>query len=258
MLTLLLTTVLTVAPTGLLGQDQAPTEEQVAAAVATLEEAFKKGESDERIAALQAGAKVLDAEVIDWIGKGLRDRDTEVQKAAIESLRFMAHPEALAELHASYKRDKKLLKNDELSGALLKAIGQHGSETSIAVLSDSPFSIRTHAAIQARILGLGNIRTNESVEELMAMMAKVGRRKAQPYMDDFRLALVRLTGSDNGKSVELWFDWWNDTKKTLKVSKEPPSMRDLDQRRWDSYWGIQRKRKRDKQRGDDDGERDGK
>jgi hypothetical protein len=253
MLTVLLTTVLTVAPAH---QDREPSEEQVKAAVAALEEAFGKGKSPERIAALQAGAQVLDAAVIEWIGKGLKDRDAEVQKASIESLRSMPHPDALAALHKSYKRDKKLLAHEELGPALLRAIGQHGSESSIEVLADNPFSPRNHKAIQARILGLGNIRSNESVEELMGLMVKVGRHKAQPYMGEFRLALMRLTGADNGKSVDLWTEWWNDAKKHLEVSKEPPLLPKGEQRQWDHYWGNPRKHERGKRRGDrgDDGD----
>jgi hypothetical protein len=247
MLTVLLSTVLTLAP---LTQDRAPTEEQVAAAVEALEDAFRKGKSPERIAALQEGSRIVDAAVIEWMDKGVRDSDPDVQKVAIEGLRYMKHPDALEVMHKAYKRDKRLRQHEELGGALLRAIGQHGSKSSIKVLSDNPFQPRVYAAIRARILGLGNIRDKESVEELMAMMAKVGRHKAQPYMDDFRLALMRLTGSDNGKSLDLWVDWWNGAKKELEVRPEPPLMAKRDQQRWDSYWGNPRKYEREKRRGD--------
>ena len=250
MLTALLTTLLTVAPPVQAEQKSPPSAEQVTEAVDALEQAFKKGESPERIAAVEAGTGVLDAKVIDWIAKGLTDRDPEVQKAALESLRFMAHPAALDALHKSYKRNKKLLEHEELGAALLRAIGQHGSEKSIDVLSDSFFKPLNHKAIQARILGLGNIRANESVEELMAMMAKVGRHKARPYMGEFRLALLRLTGSDNGKSVDLWVSWWNKAKRELEVSPQAPLLPKADQKRWDSYWGNPKKYEREQRRGD--------
>jgi len=244
MLTVLLTTLLTACPPARIeqaNQEKAPSAEQVTEAVDALEKAFKKGKSPERIAAVEAGSGVLDAEVIEWIAKGLTDRDPAVQKAALESLRFMAHPAALDALHKSYKRNKKLLEHEELGAALLRAIGQHGSEKSIDVLSDSFFKPLNHKAIQARILGLGNIRANESVEELMAMMAKVGRHKARPYMGEFRLSLMRLTGSDNGKSVDLWVSWWNKAKRKLEVSAEAPLLPKADQKRWDSYWGNPKK-----------------
>jgi hypothetical protein len=252
MLTALLTTLLAVSPAP--AQDDVPSKEQVAETVALLEKAYDKGDSAERIAALQRAAEVLDAEVIELVGKGMRDKDPEVQKAAIESLRFMRHPEALKELHACYKRDKKLVKDEELGGALLKAIGQHGSESSIPILTDSPFGTPNHAAIQARILGLGNIRSNESVEELMAMMGKVGRRNVYSYMDDFRLALMRLTGEDHGKSSELWVRWWNGAKKTLEVTPEAPRMREPDQKRWDYFWGNETRRERKQRRNDRGGD----
>lgn len=235
-------------------QDSPPTEEEVAEAVEQLELAFKKGKSPERIAAIGASSDVLHVDVVERIDKGLRDKDPEVQAAAIEALRFMDFPAALESLHACYKRDRKLMKHEELSGALLKAIGQHGSKTSIAVLSDDPFSSRNHKAIQARILGLGNIRDPESVEELMGLMKKVGRHKAQPYMGEFRLALMALTGVDQGKSVDLWIKWWNDAKRDLVVGEVAPKLPQKDQNRWDYYWGIEREYERDerrRKRGDD-------
>lgn len=254
MLTVLLSTVLTVAPAA---QDPGPSAERVKEAVAALEKAFDKGEAADRVAALQAGAQVVDAAVIEWIEKGLKDREADVKKAAIESLRYMSHPDALSALHKSYKRDKKLLADEELGPALLKAIGQHGSESSIEILADNPFSPRNHKAIQARILGLGNIRSNESVEELMAVMVKIGRHKAQPFMGEFRLALMRLTGADNGKSVDLWTEWWNDAKKKLEVSKEPPLLAKNDQRKWDYFWGNPKKYERGDRRGDRGGDGNG-
>jgi hypothetical protein len=242
-------------------QDSPPSEAEVAEATERLELAFQKGGSPERIEAIGAASDVLHADVVEWIDKGLRDKDPEVQAAAIETLRFMDFPAALEALHACYKRDRKLMKHEELSGALLKAIGQHGSKSSIEILGDDAFGSRNHKAIQARILGLGNIRDPESVEELMGLMKKVGRHKAQPYMGEFRLSLMVLTGVDQGKSVDLWIKWWNDAKRDLVVSEKAPKLPQKDQTRWDSYWGNERQYERDqrrRKRGDDgDGGGDG-
>jgi len=239
----------------LLPQDTPPSEAEVTAAVERLETAFEKGKSPERISAIRESASVLDPGVVDWIDRGLRDRDPEVQAAAIEALRFMDFPAALDALHACYKRDRKLVKHEELGGALLKAIGQHGSPSSIPILSDDPFSTQNHKAIQARILGLGNIRDEQSVEELMGLMKKVGRQKAQPYMGEFRLALMHLTGVDQGKSLDLWIKWWNGAKKDLELPAQPPLLPKQEQMRWDYYWGIERINERDERRRDrgDDG-----
>ena len=217
-------------------QPSPPDPEVLEKALEELEQAFEEGEAADRIAAMEAHRKVLDPEVIAWIAKGLKDKDPKVQAAAIGTLRFQPHPEALKALHELYKRDKKLRKDDQLTAKLLKAIGQHGSPDSIDVLTDDVSENRTMGCVQARILGLGNIRSEESVEELMGLMKKAGRWKIQHVMEEFRLALCHLTGADRGESQEAWQAWWNDNKKTFEVAARPAVMPRQLQRRWDLYW----------------------
>lgn len=227
-----------------------PTTEQVEATVADLKEAFAKGEVEERIEAVAKASSVPDKEVAKWVARGLSDSDETVVVAAIESLRFMDHPAALDQLHGTYKRDRKLRSHETLAGALLRAIGQHGDPSSIPVLADAPFSTINNPAIRARILGLGNIRDEQSVEELMGLMKKVSRHELQPFMGEFRLALMRLTGHDEGKSVDLWMKWWNNNKRTFEVAEQPPKLPRVEQVRWDDYWGNEMPRQRSKKRGD--------
>ena len=231
-----------------------PSTDQVKATVKAVEEALHKGEPADRIAALAKASSVPDTAVAEAVAKALKDRDESVQKAALESLRFMDHPEALDALHSCYKKNSSLRKSDSLSGVLLKAIGQHGDSSSIKVLSDSPFSTVNGAAIRARILGLGNIRDKQSVEELVALMKKVSRRKIEPFMGEFRLAMLRLTGQDEGRSVDLWMKWWNNNKRTFKVAEVAPKMPRRDQEEWDDYWGNMAPRERSKKRGERGGD----
>ena len=112
------------------------------------------------------------------------------------------------------------------------------------MLTDDLFSQRSHAAIQARIYGLGNIRSEKAVQGIYDLMGKVGYRKLDPYMRDIRLALVRLTGEDNGPSVQLWLDWWQDNKKTFRVAPEAKFADEDDARRWNKYWGIEKREKK--------------
>lgn len=231
-----------------------PSTDEVKATVEAVEKALSKGETADRIAALSEASSVPDTAVAKAVSKALRDKDESVQKAALESLRFMDHPEALKALHDCYKKNTSLRKNDSLSGVLLKAIGQHGDSSSIKVLADSPFSTVNGAAIRARILGLGNIRDKRSVEELVGLMKKISRRKIEPFMGEFRLAMVRLTGQDEGKSVDLWMKWWNNNKRTFKVAEVAPKMPRRDQENWDDYWGNPRRRERSQKRGDRGGD----
>ena len=143
---------------------------------------------------------------------------------------------------------------------LLKAIALHEDESSIEVLVDDALSKTIEReVVQARVLGLARIRTNESLEELFDIMRKVDRRKVQQRMKDIRLALVVLTHVDQGNDQDRWTAWWNDNKKTFEVPKvEPKLPRELGSR-WSNYWGEQRQYDRQKRRGDrgDDPEDDG-
>jgi hypothetical protein len=250
MLSLFLSAVLCLAIPARAAQQPPPSPDEVKAAVAELTEAFTKGKSPERIEALTKGSRVVDARVIEWVAKGLDDKDLKVREAAVEALRFMPHPDSLAALHALARRDKKLEKEPELLAKLYKAIGQHGNADSIELLADNPFGALDHKVIEARVLGLGNIRDPRSVEQLIALMRVAGRHKLQPFMATFRLALMRLTGVDQGLSQDLWMGWWNEHKDKLEVAKvAPPMPKDL-QLRWDYYWGNEVQRERGKKRGD--------
>ncbi|MCE9595435.1 MAG: hypothetical protein K8S98_14705 [Planctomycetes bacterium] len=51
--------------------------------------------------------------------------------------------------------------------------------------------------------------------------------------------MFELTGHDEGRAAELWFNWWNDHKKDFTVPAEAPELPKIDAFRWNSYWGIE-------------------
>jgi hypothetical protein len=220
-----------------------PDPKRVEAAVEQLEAAFKKGDTTDKSLAIQDNAEIYDKRVVSLIAKGLKDKEEIVQFASIEALRHSEHGEALKALHSTAKRDKKMRKKPVLFAALIRAIGQHGSPDSIEILGDDLWAPADRTVIKARIFGLGNIRTKESVEELIAMMRKAGRRKVQPVMEDFRLALIVLTGEDQGKSQPKWTEWWNDVKKSIEIREETYSLPKSLQVKWDRFWGIEKEKK---------------
>lgn len=221
-------------------QGPAPVDpKRIDAAVTELDVAFKSGKTDDRIRAIRAGMLVLDGKVVDGIARGLKDDDATVRRAAIEALGRMRHPHALDALHAFAKSSRDALqKDEELYPATLRAIARHGSASSIEILVDDPFSQRTYAAVRARILGLGNIRSEKAVEALFDLLSKVGVNQADRHMDDVRLALVHLTGVDNGKDPQLWTKWWRD-QKNYKLPETEPEMKRLDRVAWNEYWDIE-------------------
>lgn len=232
--------------------------QRVKTALAELEKAWKSAEAGERVRAIREQGSVPDAEVVKLVARGLSDKELEVQRAAIEALRWVGHPDALKELQNRARDEKPYRKDPLLYASLLKAIGQYGNASSIAVLSQDVWSIQEEHVVQARILGLGRIRTRESVEKLIDLMKVAGPQRIQAVMPDFRLALVALTGTDQGNSQIGWQNWWNDNRTKLKVDARPPELpKDL-ARKWKIYWGEaeedDRPRKRN-ERGKDDGAR---
>jgi hypothetical protein len=256
MLSLLLTAALLTA-----SQDPKPAPppdpERVEAVVAELKSSFARKDTAPKLEAVAAAEQLLHKDVIVALAKGLKE-EHEVQAAVIEALRWMDHPESLSQLHSAYKKNKGLADDAELFPALLKAIGQHGNKDSIKVLADNPFKTTGRNAIRARILGLGKIRTRDSFDEVIALMQKVGRKKSVPYMDDFRMALMHLTGVDKGKSNEAWMRWWNDNKRSFKLPSKEPVLPKAQARFWSRYWGLEYEMDRNKEREDrgDDGETD--
>ena len=225
-----------------------PSKERVAATVERIETALKEGTSADRTAALEAAALVPDKEVARAVAKGLGASEVDVRRAAIECLRVLEHAEALQVLHAACRRERELARDPELGPALWRAVGQHGSPSSIEVLADDPFGASDPRILHARLLALANIRTHASVEALMSLMNRLGGGQLQPHMDTFRLALARLTGVDHGVNADSWQRWWNDVKQELVVTRDPPKLKKDDQQRWDQFWGREPTRGREGRR----------
>ncbi len=236
------------------GGSRPPDPERVKSAVRELKEAFAKGDPAARISAIEDGTELLDPAVIAAIEKGMHDGDENVRGAAVGALRYMRHPDALKALHEELERNKKLPYGSDHAIGVIKAIGEHGSSESIAVLSKDLYASADRRIISARIYALGNIRTVKSVDALFDSMKLAGPNKMQPYMDEFRLALIVLTGADQGRSQELWMRWWNDHKKEITVLPEPPKLAKADARRWYDFWDrypMQERREKRGERGKD-------
>jgi len=228
-----------------------PDADRAKVAVAELRAAFDKNDAGPRIRAIESAGSIADPEVVRQLGRGLADRDLAVQKAAIEALRFNTHEKGLDELLARAK--VKAAKDDlSLYALLLRAIGQHGDPRAIAALSENPWAAPDGQVIQAKILGLGRIRTNEALKAITDLMEVAGPHKIQAFMKDFRLALWSLTGSDQGESAELWQRWYRENKSKLKIAPEPRDEPSELARRWKAYWanpkseaGAKKERPRD-------------
>ncbi len=220
---------------------ESPDPAQVKAAVESLEQAFKKGKSPERIQALEEHGEVEDPEVVKLVTKGLKDKDPMVQVAAVEALRWQKGPNALEALQAALKKDKSIKKVDALHEAVIKAIGQHANPKSIDVLMDKALSSNPREVTIARIYALGHIRDKESVESLIGLMQKTGRNSKtkgvnQPLMKQFAVSLEVLTGEGFGEKENEWASWWRENKKSFEVSEAPAVPGPKVARFWKKYW----------------------
>lgn len=217
-----------------------PTSEQIKAAAEACKAGLKAKSPAERIAAIEAAARVDADEVAKEIADGLRDKDDSVDLAAMKALGAMHAEGALKELHRLAKSaDRKLQDNAKVYGSLLRAIGQHGDKSSIEVLASDPTANIDAGVVRARIYGLGNIRDKESVETLIKLMSLGNPTPGEdsPFMPDMRVALARLTGTDQTTNKSMWQEWWNKNKKEFQVAELPVRLEPELQQKWDSYWG---------------------
>jgi hypothetical protein len=221
-----------------------PDKGTIKAAVSGLTEAAKSKDTGVRAAAIEQFGGVSAPAVTRLVAKAFRDKAMRVQLEAIDCLGWTKDPSALKQLHRLYRRNKKLRDNEAVFTALLRAIGRHRDKSSLDVLRDSPFKGLTIATGQARIFGIANIRTYESVESLIKGMSlgggdprgNRGGGGEERFMVDMRIALFVLTGMDNGAGKDAWFSWWRENKKKFKISPDRPKLPDADRATWELFW----------------------
>jgi hypothetical protein len=232
---------------GAAAQDAAPakpaapavTPEQIAAAVKALKDGLASTDVAARIAALKAAAAVDQDDVAKVAGGALTERDIKVRVAAAETLGAMTCKESLNALHRVMGKSDNL-KDSPFATACFKAIGRHGDKSSLPVLAGDPFKNTDADVVRARIYGIGNIRATESIDTLLKMMNLANPLPGQdsPFMPSFRVALTRLTGTDQTTNKDLWQKWWRDNGKTFKVADPPGPMPADVTALWNDYWGI--------------------
>lgn len=209
-----------------------------AAAVAQqLRQAFDGGSSPQRVAALRAAAAHADAAVVTQARRGLEDRDVDVRLAAYDALGRNGHEQAFEALleHQRAKR-KELRSLDRDLPALLTALARRGDARALAPLTDDVQAQRLVATIRARLLGLARIRSKASIEALMKLAEEVGFVDMHSHLEDFRLALVVLSGVDHGRAFDAWRAWWRGVKDNFVLPERAPELAAKDAARWREFW----------------------
>jgi hypothetical protein len=232
---------------------QGPSAEEVARAQAALDEAFRSRDAKRIQAALEGAHSLPHPGIVRSVARGLEDERAEVRLATLQALRWLEHPDALEVLHRA-ARNRPLMSSTELAGALLRALGQQADPRSIPVLARSPFEPDDQACLRARVFGLARIRTLESLEALIGILGVTGPgpgpRRVHGRMGDFRLALMLMTGVDQGDSPELWERWWRENRRSFRMPAEPQPLPKYMREVWERYWGLVRESERDRLRED--------
>jgi hypothetical protein len=232
---------------------QEPPAARVTEVRAALDDAVRSGDAAGIVSALAIAQDVPHRDVVADVLAVLDDEREEVRLAALQSLRWLAHPDALAALERLAK-DGKRMRSPPFAAAVLRGLGQHADPGSVALLARTPFEPPDHACVSARVLALGRIRSLESLEALMGMLGAThgvrGERRLQGHMQDVRTSLLLLTGLDHGSAPEAWERWWRDNRRTFRVPAEPPLLPKELHQRWNAYWGLSRVNAREPRRED--------
>jgi len=211
---------------------------QVTAHIERLREAFDSGSPAQRVAALRESWRHADEGLVAQVRRGLGDRDVEVRLAAYDALGRNAHESAFAALLTHQReRRKELRTQDRDLPALLSALARRGDARAIAPLTADVQAQRLVPTIRARILGLARIRTKDSVEALMKLADEVGFVDMHNHLEDFRLALVVLSGVDHGRSLDAWREWWRGNRTTFAPPQRLSELAPADAARWREFWG---------------------
>jgi len=214
---------------------------QNSTAIKELNDALRVGDEALQLDMLERHGGNTDSGVMRVVTKYLRAKSTTVRGESMRLYGASQSPAALKALHSLYRSDRKLRENDELFALLLKEIGRHGDRGSVKILGDITFKYLTLDTGVARLAGLSNIRSIDSVKVLMRA-AKKGREKDVPkqlrgqFAEPWRMAMAVLTGQDYGVAREDWANWWKSNKKTFNVAKDRPKVAEDVSQGWERYW----------------------
>jgi hypothetical protein len=205
--------------------------------VEQLEAALAANKPTDIVRTLRSAAKIDHPRVREAIAISLNSKNVGIQSASLEALRFQPNAEALASLHKMFTRKKVLLENPPLVAQLLRATGHRADMSSLAPLSAGGFRQDSDDVLRARIFAIGNLQGRDAINALLVGMNSTPDRQRLLHMDEFRLALVKLTGADWGMDYEAWTDWWRENQGDVTLPKPDAPLPRYIERDWEAYWG---------------------
>jgi HEAT repeat protein len=187
---------------------------------ALLEAAVKSKQLDLIFAAIDETGRIADEKIVKELGELLKHKDGEVRLLCLKALRYNQHEDSLDVL-LKHKKNKAILEDEIAAEEYYYALGQKGDKKALKVLTDGLSKTnRGDKVTRARILALGRIRETESVEALIDVMVSGSLRRRHPQLTEIHTSLSVLTGADVEMNQDAWIAWWNDNKKSLKLTEQ--------------------------------------
>lgn len=229
-----------------------PTPEQARAAVAALEKALAEADVEAQLAGIRQALAVPCGDVAKALDKAAAKGSPETRRAVVAALGRLEDP--LARTLLARRMGAAGFAKEETAFAVevVRALGRRGDESSIATLASGPLRKDQEELGRARILALGNIHHPKSVEALLELSVKAGPAQLQPFAEELRLALRRLTRQDFGMEALAWQRWWRDGGKSQGLPTAPAELGRMDALRWRLFWDADPLAERER-RGDGEG-----
>lgn len=250
-------------------EEKPPVDERaVADLVERLEELLgdKQASPEDKVDLIWEAVALPHEDIVDALEDGLDDKQHTVRLATLDVLGLIDHEDAMKLLAKLAKKDKKLQDDEELAAQLFKSLGRYGVEKNKDLFVRNIFASKGAKVVQARLLSLGKIRSDDSVEELISLMNSAagagagkgkgggGARSNAAHMEEIRMSLYALLEEDAGSSRDDWQKWWNDNKRDFEVSEEEGDLEGPLGRKWAKYW---ERTTRDGDRDEEDDDRGG-
>jgi hypothetical protein len=196
-----------------------------------------RGRVGQRIAAVvEHGPRARGTELAT-LAATLASPEQALRLAALDALGRSPAPEAFELLltHAA-ARDRRALASDLETSRLFLALARHRDARAIAVLAERPRAQLGLETVRARLLGLGRIRKRASIEALLSIVEALPFAERQQHLQEFRLSMRVLTGTDAGQTVEAWRRWWRAQPPEFAPSANEPELTGPEGARWRMEW----------------------
>lgn len=230
---------------------RAAREARAKEAVKALTEGLRAKDPSERRAALTDASEIVHPKVVKAMAKALEDRDADVATHAVVLFGTMDHPDALSALRKYARRAKKALAKDpERHMVLLRSVGLHEEDDQVDWLLDGVFSEKERLVRRARIFSAARARSMTALEGIFDALGKQDLRRLTGTKEELRTALVYLTGTDQGESLQAWVRWWRENRKGFELPEKAPKLSGRMLEMWGGFWDEDRRTPRQRRRGD--------